>query len=99
MPYPSDLLRRRGYVCEICRIRPATDLHHCLLRRDKRKPELNHEINLECVCRECHLLGYGDTLEHRRTFYVRQVERYGYDVVHAWLDGLPLKIKKWDFVS
>ena len=43
--------------------------------------------------------GYGDTLDHRRQFFVRQVERYGYDVVMAWLDDLPLKVKQWDFVS
>lgn len=93
------LFQRRGWVCEICRFRRATDLHHCLLRRDKRKPELNHEINYECLCHECHMSGAGDTLDHRRVFYVRQVERYGYFVVHEWLEGLPLKLRRFEFVS
>jgi hypothetical protein len=94
-----SLFKRRGWVCEICHNRPATDMHHCLLRRDKRKPELNHELNYECLCHYCHMMGYGDTLDHRRSFYIRQVERYGYDVVMGWLDSLPLKLKKWEFVT
>lgn len=94
-----SIFQRRGWVCEICRSRRASDLHHCLIRRDKRKPELNHEINYECLCYICHMEGAGDTLEHRRLFYVRQVERYGYLAVMDWLENLPLKVKKWDFVN
>lgn len=93
------LFQRRGRVCEICRKRAATDLHHCLLRRDKRKPELNNEINYQCLCHICHMQGLGDTLENRRIFFTRQVERYGYLTVMDWLDSLPLKLKKWDFVT
>ena len=94
-----NLFQRRGWLCENCRKNRATDLHHCLFRRMKRYPELNHEINFECLCHECHLQGYGDTLDHRRVFYTRQVNRYGYDVVMEWLDGLPFKIKQYDFVT
>jgi hypothetical protein len=45
------------------------------------------------------MMGYGDTLDNRRAFYTLQVERYGFDVVGAWLEGLPLKLKRWDFVT
>ena len=93
------LFQRRGYLCEICRKRRASDLHHCLFHRDKSKPELNHEINYECLCHVCHMQGYGDTLDHRCLFFIRQVERYGYDVVMAWLEGLTFKLRRFDFVD
>jgi hypothetical protein len=93
-----SLFHRRGYLCEICRKNKATDLHHCLFRRDKRKPELNHEINYEILCHTCHMQGLGDTFDHRCAFYIRQVERYGFLVVMAWLESLPLKIKRWEFI-
>jgi hypothetical protein len=94
-----SLFQRRGYLCEICRKRQATDLHHCLFRRDKRKPELNHEINYECLCHDCHMMGLGDGFDHRCQFYIRQVERYGYLEVMSWLESLPLKIKQFEFVT
>lgn len=94
-----SLFHRRGDMCEICHKRKATDLHHCLFRRDKRKPELNHEINYECLCHECHMEGLGDSFDHRCAFYIRQVERYGFLVVHAWLESLPFKLKRWEFVT
>jgi hypothetical protein len=56
-------------------------------------------LNYECLCHYCHMMGYGDTLGHRRSFYIKQVERYGYDVVMGWLDSLPLKLKKWEFIE
>jgi hypothetical protein len=95
----ESLFRRRGWVCEICRVRHATDLHHCLIRRDKRKPELNAEENYQCLCHYCHMSGYGDTRENRQVFWMRQVERYGYDHMTAYLEDLPLKVKHWDFLS
>jgi hypothetical protein len=42
--------------------------------------------------------GLGDTFDHRCAFYIRQVERYGFLVVMAWLESLPLKIKRWEFI-
>ena len=95
----ADLFRRRGHKCEICHERQATDLHHCLFRRDKHKPELNHEINYQCLCHYCHMMGYGDTLDNRRAFYILQVERYGFDVLWAWVEDLPFKIRQYDFVD
>lgn len=97
----ASLIHRRGDLCEMCHERPATDLHHCLFRRDKNRPELNHEFNYQCVCHTCHMKGLGDTLDNRRAFYTLQVERYGL-AFETWLEEeiKPLyKIKRFDFMD
>jgi hypothetical protein len=91
--------KRKTRVCEWCRKREATQRHHALLRRDKRKPELDHEFNLILVCPYCHMTGEVDSKEARKLFWIMQVNRYGEFAMRDWLDSLPLKVRHFEFVS
>ena len=86
------IIKKRGGLCEICHIRPATQLHHCIVRRRKGHPEYDVEENLEAVCEVCHAKPGTDSYEHSCEFWARQVKR-GYDM-QAWYDGLNLKVKE-----
>ena len=92
--YKQDLIRKRNYVCEYCHIRPATDLHHALISRMKRYPELDCEENYMVACAFCHtgkeLL---DTQQVREWFWGVQVNRYGHAHMLEWIKNLPLKVK------
>lgn len=79
-------------MCNYCHVRPATELHHCLLHRIKGRPELDHPFNLEPVCHACHQSGIVNGYEHRRAFYAQQVRRYGDEFRRWWVD-LPMKVK------
>ena len=93
-------IETRGNCCENCGA-PFTrenrpERHHCLFKRDKHIPELDHEINIELlgyVC--CHRKGQVNSQAHAEVFAQRQIER-GYDV-GAWIRcSLPLKyIEDW----
>jgi hypothetical protein len=92
-------IETRGNCCENCGS-PFTrenipQRHHCLLKRDKRYPELDHEINIELlgqVC--CHSQGFVNSQEHAEEFARRQIAR-GYDV-RSCIHSLPLKyIEDW----
>ena len=85
------LIDERGSECERCG-NDATDLHHGLIGRMKKKPELNVEENAELLCKECHknVGGYPERCE----FWKIQCDRYGRSVIKAWYDGLDLKIKE-----
>ena len=87
------LLVQRGGVCEHCYARQATDLHHCLIRRDKRFPQLNTEENYMIVCHECHMSGIVDAKVVRDKFWKTQCRRYGAEHMQDWLDNLPMKVK------
>jgi hypothetical protein len=91
--------KRKTTLCEWCRKRECTQRHHALLRRDKRKPELDDEKNLILVCPYCHQAGYVDSKEARKLFWIMQVNRYGDFTMRDWLESLPLKVKHFEFVS
>lgn len=85
------LIRERGKFCERCG-EEAMDLHHGIEGRMKKKPELNVEENGELLCRDCHANPGG--YDERVQFWNRQCERYGYDHMRTWHDGLNLKVKE-----
>ena len=88
----ARLIQERGSLCERCRIRDATDAHHALIGRMKRKPELNVEYNCQLLCKECHAIP--GSYNERVAFWERQCIRYGADEMRAWFDGLNLLIKE-----
>ena len=88
----ARLIDERGSLCERCRINNATDLHHSLIGRMKRKPELNVEYNAELLCKECHA-NKGNYIQRYR-FWQKQCRRYGEEVMREWYDNLPLIIKE-----
>jgi deoxyxylulose-5-phosphate synthase len=84
-------------ICEICGVRSATQLHHCLVHDMKKyHKELTVEENLMPVCESCHTSGEqtANRLEVRMKFALRQIDVYGLDVV-KWYNGLPLKSKEY----
>lgn len=85
----AQILIDRGIYCESCGIARWTELHHCLLHRSVRRPELDCIENLMGVCSDCHY--YGNGYQVRRRFWGAQCERYGADHMSEWLDGLGLK--------
>ena len=87
----------RGNKCEACGhpfsyYRPA-ERHHAIEKRRKNYPELDDEINIEIVCRQCHVSGELDTEEHAIEFVKRQIAR-GYDVL-SWYENLSLKTRRF----
>jgi hypothetical protein len=94
-----ELRQKRGRLCEWCHKREGTQRHHALLRRDKRKPELDHEFNLIFVCPYCHMTGEVDSKDARKLFWVMLVNRYTEFAMLDWLYSLPLKIKHFEFIS
>lgn len=88
------IIRERGPYCEYCQVRQGTQLHHCLIRRDKRFPELDCEQNLMLCCAYCHtekrLL---DSWEVSLAFWDIQCARYGKQEMLNWLKELPLRSK------
>ena len=92
--FKQDLIERRGWMCQWCKIRPATDLHHALIGRMKGHPELDCEENYMTACAKCHtgdeLL---DTQEVKIWFWNVQCQRYGLDHMQEWVKSLPLKVK------
>jgi len=83
---------QRRTRCEHCGVATATQLHHAIIRRDKRYPELDCEENLMPVCDGCHMSGKVDTQEVRIAFW-RAQEKRGYDMVN-WYKNLPFKTKE-----
>lgn len=89
-----DLIRKRDWMCEWCRVNRATDLHHCLIPRMKGKKELDVEENLMICCHKCHVgKELLDTQEVKEYFWNVQCERYGHKHMTDWVKSLPLKIK------
>jgi hypothetical protein len=89
--YDTTAMTARAYEpCERCG-RPATQWHHCLVRRNKRHPEYNAIYNLEHLCVSCHEHKGG--YEERRAFYNRQANRYGVSFVEWW-DSLDIPGKE-----
>ena len=88
----ARLIKERGHICERCRTQDATDLHHSLIGRMKRKPELNVQYNAELLCKECH--ANAGSYNERLAFWRRQCVRYGEDVMVDWYDNLSLLIKE-----
>jgi hypothetical protein len=89
--YKADLIEKRGYSCEYCHLRRATELHHALIGRKKGVKELDCEYNFMCVCQECH--PKTDTQEVKTWFWQVQCNRYGVEVMTKWIKSLPLKLK------
>lgn len=89
------ILAKRPY-CEACppeAHRRATELHHCIVKRDSHRPDFDVEENLEPVCSICHTSlqsGVVNSYEHRRAFVERQIVQWGFDI-KKWYQGLELK--------
>jgi len=79
-------------ICECCRARQATELHHCVIHRDINKPELDTEENLMPVCHECHMKGGVNSREAKVMFWNEQIKR-GYNM-ETWYNNLNLKYKE-----
>lgn len=74
--------------------RRATDLHHCLIRRDKRFSWIDKQKwNFQPTCAECNRITHdADRLENRQAWARHQYEVHG-DLLLINLSGAPDKIK------
>lgn len=95
----SYFISERGNQCECCGADFTYDnppeRHHCLEKRDRRFPELDHEINIELIGKTCcHATGKADTQDHALSFAKKQIAM-GYDVL-SWWDNLPLKTRRFN---
>lgn len=97
--------QERGYYCECGCGQEGHDAHHALIHNIKEKgktkyEELNDERNLILVNHFEHINRKFDTLEWRRYFWKKQIERYGPTVMMEWLDSLPIKLRyRLDFIE
>lgn len=89
------ILKKRP-ICELCGLRRATQLHHCLVHDMKQYHALlTVEENLLPCCDRCHtsMEQTANRLDVRVKFAHRQIDVYGLDVI-KWYTGLPLKFKE-----
>lgn len=89
------ILKKRP-ICELCGIRRATQLHHCLVHDMKKYHAiLTVEENLLPCCERCHTSSeqIANRLEVRIQFAMRQKREYNLDVA-KWYAELPLKFKE-----
>lgn len=95
-PELKERILRRRPICEVCFIRRATQLHHCLVHDMKRYHKLlTVEENLMPTCDICHtsIEQSANQLKIRIEFAYRQINEYGLDVAE-WYKALPLKFKE-----
>ena len=90
----NRIIAERGEMCDLCLVRRGQDLHHALIHRDKRFPELDAEENFCLLCHECHMgNGYVNSYEFKCAFWSIQCQRYTEIRMRKWLMNLPLKVK------
>ncbi len=89
-----ELFRIRGGFCECGCGQFAHDVHHCFIPDLKRFAlYVNDERNVVLVNHHEHVAEKKfDNVKWRRYFWQRQIDRYGYDAMQDWLDGLPAKM-------
>ena len=91
----EQILRTRP-TCESCWERPATQLHHCLVKDSKRfHLFVTVEENLMPVCEQCHIgpSARVNSLEVKMEFAKRQIEVYNLNV-GGWYRMMPIKFKE-----
>ena len=86
--YKIDIIESRGFGCEICGRNTQLELHHCLYGRDKHRPELDCEYNYQVVCKQCHMT-VAESAENKWNFLLKQIDRYGYDIMYKWHESIP----------
>ena len=82
-------------VCEVCGIRYATELNHCIVHDQKRiHRQLTCRENLQATCSICHTSTEqkAHSREEREKFVEKQIER-GYDI-GKWYRSLDLRVKE-----
>jgi len=87
-----------GAICHVCWIEPATQLHHGLFgKRTKFKKHIDQRVN---ACPTCYGCNVGDRIADRREFLERfvvmQIEKFGLDVIQAWVVDFPEQLKRGD---
>ena len=84
-------------LCKLCKVKPATQLHHCIVSKGKVRNKKMHKYldvreNALEVCEECHK--GADAYEVRTVAYRINSERYGHNHIDNWYENLPFLIKE-----
>ena len=90
------MAERNIFTCQVegCN-NPAEECHHCLYRKRKGVKQLNHEENLQLVCRDCHKFsGKAKSWENKVNYWKWACSWYGKEHMKRWHDSLPLKVKE-----
>ena len=72
-------------TCEMCGIKPATEAHHGIVKRDKNCKAVDHLFNVVMVDKDCH--EKADGWENTQKNIENAVQRYGVTVLE-WLNEL-----------
>ena len=101
---PSELKQAliddRGSFCERCVFQAGypggLEVHHCLIHRSKRFPQLDDPMNCQLLCRTCHSSGEVNGHPWRVKFLRSQHEKYKRDdvTVYNWFINLPEKLQR-----
>jgi hypothetical protein len=88
-------------MCECGCGQRGHDLHHALISRLKRFPELNDVENLVLVNHDEHIARKFDNVEWRKFFWKKQCDFYGEEHMKTWIAGLPAKLhrSRIDFID
>jgi len=99
----AELIRERGYFCEVCHERRAVQCSHVFFNTDKDfLTAVTVRENCALVCLICHGFDEAGHPDHRRVdtpdfreeFMAVQVLRYGREAMLAFLDGIPPQKKR-----
>ena len=82
-------------LCDLCACLNPTDLHECLISRGRARgnPELEHatlhsKYNVSLLCNPCNLQR-AEIVKCRRLLISKNIDRYGYQPMCAWVYSLP----------
>ena len=94
---PQDHISTVEYYHGLCACgcgQMGHDVHHALIGRQKKFPELDAPENLVLVNHYEHIARKFDNQDWRRKFYQKQCNRFGVDHMQAWIDNLPAKLDR-----
>ena len=90
-----------GWMCACGCGQRGHDLHHALISRLRRFPELDTVENLVLVNHAEHISRKFDNVEWRKKFWQLQCKRYGLEHMEEWIENLPAKLDRGriDFIE
>ncbi len=94
----NEIIKKRGYRCEVCDSTDNLQLNHFLFGRrvikGKRMKELDDERNFRVECARCHMEKRRATHEDKVDFWRLQCQRYGRENMIQWLQSIPIKARE-----
>jgi cobyric acid synthase len=86
------IIDRRGTHCWCGCGAQGSDMHHALIPRDVRFPQLDAEENLVLVNHTQHIHGLFDNAHWKRRFWSKLCREYTEEHMRKWVNSLPQKL-------